>query len=321
MYIELFLTIICLLGLILFYREEMKSICLNVKNKIICWLIGFKSVEDTDYIEASEAMTGSINDGIRRLLAITLGIGTKKGVFLFWTVTLLPPAVLYVLGRGMLSGCLMFASMLLFNALPLTLILVHLQGIRVRSSKEGKILLGELLDNYKINYYNMQQAVEITALTIEDAPVCKKLLFNLSKGINRTTRIEDIRVMLDDFKYAIGTSWANILTDNMYFALTSGIRVEVAMEDLVSTISKAEEVEERAKRENNDSELILKYLAPCCYFLTVAAAIKIFGLTWNEFLNYQFATTAGVGWFMIIVITYICSLLMKFFLTQRKLDI
>lgn len=321
MLIEVFLTLICLLGLILFYRDEMESLCFIAKNKVISWLMGFRTDEETEYVEAFETMPRSFNEGIRRLLAITLGIGTKKGVFLFWIVSLIPPGALYILGRGMLPRGLMFASMLLFNVLPLTILLIHLQGIRVRSSKEGKILLGELLDNYKINYYNMQQAVEITALTIEDAPSCRKLLFNLSKGINRTSRIEDIKVMLDDFKYAIGTSWANILTDNMYFALTSGIRVEAAMEDLVSAISKAEEVEERSKRENNDSELILKYLAPCCYILTVAAAIKFFGLTWNEFLHYQFATTAGMGWFMIIVITYISSLLMKLLLTQRKLDI
>lgn len=65
------------------------------------------------------------------------------------------------------------------------------------------------------------------------------------------------------------TSWAGVLADNMYLALTSGIRVTEAMEDLVNTVSKAREVDELTNRENNEAGLILKYLAPLCYIMTV----------------------------------------------------
>jgi len=179
----------------------------------------------------------------------------------------------------------------------------------------------ELLDNYKIHYYNMQRAVEITASVIDEAPNCKRLLFNLSKGLNRASTDDEIRTLIEEFRYAIGTSWSGVLADNIYFALSSGVRVENAMEDLVNTIVMAEEVEEKTKRENNEAGLVLKYLVPLCYLLSFVGGIKFFGLTTGEFLYYQFGTQAGITWFSAIIVMYIISLVAKFFLTQNKLDL
>ena len=54
------------------------------------------------------------------------------------------------------------------------------------------------MNHYKIHYYNMIHAVEQTALTMEGAPYCRRLLFNLSKGLNRVTGNDDIKGVLND---------------------------------------------------------------------------------------------------------------------------
>jgi len=167
----------------------------------------------------------------------------------------------------------------------------------------------------------MQQAIEDTAKTIEEAPSSRKLLFNLSKGLNTASNSEGIRTILDEFEYGLGTSWASVAADNMYFALVSGIRVTAAMEDLVKTLSQARKVAEYAKRENNESLLILKYLVPCCFVLTGVGATGYFGLSIEEYLTYQFMTTAGMSWFMISLLVYAAGLFLAFFLSKTKLDL
>ncbi len=317
MYIEIMLSAAAIAGVCLYYWNEILALGVKGKGVFIQWILDFKERDDTSNIPEADG----INQAVLKVLTATFGVGTERGLLVFWIVSLLPASIFYTAGRRYLSFGILSGAMAMLMMLPITLLLVRLQKIRIRSSKEGKIMITELLDNYKINYFNMQSAIEVTAATIEEAPNSKRLLFNLSKGLNRASNSEDIKALLTDFSFAVGTSWSSILADNIAFALISGIRVEAAMGDLIKTLALAEEVEERAKRENNETDLILKYLVPVCYLLTYVGAIKYFGLTTAEFLHYQFATVTGLGWFVLIVVAYIVSLIGRFFLTQSKLDL
>ena len=107
----------------------------------------------------------------------------------------------------------------------------------------------------------------------------------------------------------------------MYFALSSGIRVSDAMEDLINTINKARKVKEFSKRENNEGRIMLRYMAPFCYLMTIIGGIKYFGLSAEEFIYYQFMTTTGITWFVIVLILYILGIMARMFLIRNKLDI
>ena len=317
MYVEVILTVGAVAGSIIYYWQELFVFYSKMRLKLISSSVGVKSNEINDLYY----MPDGLNQIIKRLIKITLGIDHRYSSHVFVIFTFLIAVFVGFTTHGYITNILRSFLILIFSLLPLIILLAKLQRLRVKSSREGKMLVIELLDNYKIYYYNMQHAIEITASTIEGAPNCRRLLFNLSKGLNRVTGSEDIRGLLVDFKYAIGTSWAGILTDNIFFSLTSGIKVDVALEDLIESISMAEEVEERSKRENNEAGLILKYLVPICYLLTYVGAVKVFGLTNSEFIYYQFKTATGISWFVAIVIMYIISLIAKFFLTQNKLDL
>ncbi len=319
MAVEIILISLLLLGIVVLYMSDIRFACNAAGQRIKLSLNGFKG-EDIDQSEYGEGEAG-LNESIRRLLQITFNIGHPRAVAAFWIVSLIPPLILFMAVKGRASGLPVIGMCVFTAALPSLLMLGRLQTLRISSSREGKILLTELIDNYKINYFNMQQAVEITAANIEEAPNCRRLLFNLSKGLNRASGSREIKALLNDFKFSIGTSWASVLADNMYFALSSGIKVHSAMEDLLKTVAKAEEVEERANRENNEAGLILKYLAPICYLLTVIGGIRYFGLTAEKFITYQFNTAAGLGWFITSVFTYAAGIVAKRFLTRNKLDL
>lgn len=317
MYVEIGITAISIVGMILYYSKELDWFLNRMKEKAILHFGQIDSVPQ----DMSEVEVDNLNQGIRRLIHITLGIDSAILVYIFWILTIAVPLIVtFSIGDSLPLTMVMIIDVLM-ALIPFILLSAKLKNIRVRSSKEGKILLVELLDNYKINYYNMQHAIEITAATLEEAPNCRRLLFNLSKGLNRVTGNDDIKGVLNDFKYAIGTSWAGVLSDNIYFALSSGIRVEAAMEDLIKTITLAEEIDEKSKRENNEVGLILKYLVPLCYIFTIIGGIKFFNLSFSQFLRYQFQTTTGIWWFSVSLVLYISTLTANFFLTKTKLDL
>lgn len=317
MFVEVGITLVALAGMVMYCWQDMETFYRKVKLKKAALYTTTTEQNINDIYYSSEG----ISHILRRLIKVTIGIDSKYAIYGFYAITCIVPVIIASITYNVISDLARISLTAIAGIIPIILLLAKLQDIRVRSSKEGKILIIELLDNYKIHYYNMQHAIEITASTIEEAPSCKRLLFNLSKGLNRVSNNEEIRSLLDDFRYAIGTSWSGILTDNIYFALSSGVRVDVALGDLISAVSMAEEVEEKSKRENNEAGLTLKYMVPICYGMTFLGAIKFFGLTAKEFFYYQFATKVGLSWFVAIVVMYVTSLIAKFFLTRNKLDL
>ena len=308
-------------GISAFYSTEIRMFINVIKTKVFFGLsIRGREKNTAEKIDV-EKKPHRINDKLRKLIGIAFGIRHKNTAMFFWTAAVLPAFAVFVVLAGRISTTLAFCASGFMAVLPALIIALRLQTLRIKSSKEGEILLTELLDNYKINYFNMQQAIEITAATIEEAPNCKRLLFDLSKGINRAGGSKELKELIDDFRFAVDTSWAGVLADNIYFALTSGIRVSEALGDLLKTVSKAKEVEEMAGRENNESGLILKYLVPACYIMTVFGGIKYFGLSSSEFVKYQFGTEAGLAWFITAAVTYGLALFAKKFLSVRKLDL
>lgn len=317
MYIEILLTFSVVGGMVLYYWDDIQTSISILKGRMM-----FNMSETGMFSDKTKnKKERSLVVMLARLVGTTLGLkGVQYGYGLLLLSLFCAMSTFLILNKHIETG-LMIAVCSFAFLLPILLLLCRLQLVRVKASREGEILLTELIDNYKINYYNMQQAIEVTALTIKEAPKSKRLLFNLTKGLNTVSRQEEIRNLLNDFEFALGTSWAVVLADNMFFALASGIRVTAAMEDLVNTVSQARKVSEYAKRENNESSLILKYLIPACYMLTIFGATEFFGLTLNEYMKYQFMTTVGMEWFVTSLLMYLIGVFLNFFLSKSKLDL
>lgn len=207
------------------------------------------------------------------------------------------------------------------GALPYCTIMARLYSQRVARSREGDVLVQELLNNYKIHMYNMKEAVEITAFSIEGAPGAKRVLLNLAKGLNNAATEKEVEKLLSAFRYSIDTAWGNVLASNIFFAYVHGNRVDQAMEDLLSSITKSRKVIEHGKRENNEARLMLKYLAPISFALSVVGACKYFGFTLSKFIKYQLGTALGLKWFLIMVMLYVTGILVNGFFSREKMDI
>lgn len=258
---------------------------------------------------------------IKTLLKVTTGNGDSRRMRIFLFLSAGAGSIVFALLSGRIGGFLCLTAAVFALLLPYALLRVKLRFIRVESSREGEILITELLENYKINYFNMQRAIEVSAAGMEEAPNCRRLLFNLSKGINSAGSNDELKRILDEFRLSINTSWAGILAVNLYFALSSGIEVTHALVDLARSVEMARKINEYVKRENNEAKLMLKYLAPICYALTAAGGIFFFNLSWKKFFQYQFQTAAGLTWFVVSLILYISGIIVFAYISRGKLDL
>ena len=258
---------------------------------------------------------------IKTLLRITTGKGNEARCRVFLSVSAVTGALPILFLYGKVAQGLVLVTGLFLCLLPYILLRLKLQVIRVESSREGEILVTELLENYKIHYFNMQRAIEVSAAGMEEAPNCRRLLFNLSKGLNAAGSAAEIKRLLEEFRLSINTSWANILAVNLYFALSGGMQVTYALSDLAAAVAMARKVDEYVKRENNEAKLMLKYLAPIAYLLTLVGGIAFFRLTWKKYLFYQFHTTVGLTWLMISLLLYAVGILLYVYISRGKLDL
>lgn len=193
-------------------------------------------------------------------------------------------------------------------------------AIQVQSSFEGEKLLAELLNQYKINYFNMVEALDKTVKNIKDAPHIQKKLFMLSIEMKQCMNDEQLQCILNEFSFNINTEWAKMLSNNIYLAISDGVNVTVSLNDILKELRYAKDNMEREKRLNIEGFAIIKYLIPFMYVGSILVAVKYFSFTIDKFIYYQFKTATGFKFFIIICILFIVNVTIMYLYKRRKFD-
>ena len=309
----LFLALIMAMGIFVLTYDRMKDFYKLTGELIRTAAASFKGTELTE--------KGEVWERVRIVMGISLGMGRDRAVRMFFVVSGLLCVMTIILLGGKTPLMITCTSAVTAAFLPYLLLRIRMERMRISSSREGELMLSELTDNYKIYYYNMKEAIDKTALSLIDAPGSKRILVNLSRGLDRAGSESSISRLLEEFSLSINTSWSNTLKSVMYFALVHGIRVDEALDDLVKTLKSARMIEEYSKRENNESAIMIRYMVPLIYLMTVISGVKIFGLGAGKFLHYQFGTEVGLTWMAIFAVVYIISYIVNSFLSANKLDL
>lgn len=308
--------LVFLMGIGLWQYSSILYFFMAIKNRIIITR-NLRALTHIDVIKTY----GRIGNYIQ----MVLDASGSKGIFpspeVFFMVTgIITAGVTWILSlMEPFSTSLLFGTFL--GSLPYFFIIARLNQQRSARSREGDTLIHELLNNYKIYDYNMREAIEMTVRTIDEAPHAKGILLDLSRGLGNAITGQEVNRVLDTFRYALDTTWGNALASCISFAHINGVRVDYALEDLANSITKSRQVIEYGKRENNEARLILTYLAPVSFLLSIVGACKYFDFTVSKFFTYQFATSTGLKWFLIMVSFYICGILINGFFSREKMDI
>lgn len=247
------------------------------------------------------------------------GIFPTVQSFIFISVTLLISGTWLL--RLFLPGKVAVVGGLFFMVLPYVFLQMCLHEKRVERSKEGDVLVQELLNQYQIHDYNIQEALEKTAASLHSAPLGKRLLLQLAKGLQQAVTKKEVEDVLLSFRYAFHTAWGNVLASNIFFAHLYGIRIDGSLKDLLYSMTQSRKAVEYSRRENHEAKLMLQYLAPASFLLSVFFACRYFDFTVKKFIQYQLGTELGMQWFISMVFCYIISLMIHQFLAKEKMDL
>lgn len=210
---------------------------------------------------------------------------------------------------------------LLVVAVPLLYLRAKLYTIRIETSYEGEFLIAELINQYKINHFNMVEALDHTVVHMKNSPRVKALLFSLSlqvKAYRDEAHLDDI---LETFNYMIDTQWSRMLINNIRLSVHEGLNVTSGLTDIQAELKRAKESYEKGERGTTEGFVMVKFLIPALYGLTVFLAIRIFGFTLIKFVQYQFLTPTGLRLIIVCSSLYLINLFTMLLFKKRKFDI
>lgn len=257
----------------------------------------------------------------RILTVITSDEKKKPSAELFLLMSIL----IFLFVTGMLThydfGMNSIVFGLIFALMPYAAIRTRLISVRLRSSHEGEILIAEILNQYKINFRNMIEAVDQSISCLDRAPFSKTMLYRTARRLKTYQTPEELREVLDDFVYGIDTDWSKMLANNIYAAMESEADVTAGLEDLLADCKDITQLLESDKRNNLESGLIVKLLGPAMYFGLMWAAYEYMGYSASEIISYQLFSKEGLGMIIAIVLAGFISFASITILENRKYDL
>lgn len=244
---------------------------------------------------------GKLYKHIELLLTLTLGFEGRTAVYSFYVLTVAIFTIFTILLKQQSSVAFNMIFSLLFALMPYGYLVMKLRTFRVEGSFEGERMITELLNQYKINYLNMLEAIDKSIVFLDTSPYTQKLLFRLSLQLKEYKKEEDLQQALKEFTYGVQTEWIKMLSNNIYLAVDDGVNVTVGLDDILKELRQAKSTYEENKRVNSEGFAIIKFLTPIMYLGSIYVAIRYFDFTLPKFFNYQFYTATGFRFFVAMV--------------------
>ena len=208
-----------------------------------------------------------------------------------------------------------------FAAIPYAVLTFKLSGKRAKGSREAVVLVQELTNNYQINSCNMREAIEATAISIEASATVKRVMINLAKNLNNASSSKEIGEAVENFRYAFGTAWADILSANIFIAVYRGIRVENSLRDLGKSIANSKKIVEHSRRQGYEARIMIRYMMPICMLMTIISARMFFGMSIGEYMLNQFSNKSSMYWLLTSIFLYLGACFTDMFFASRKMDL
>ncbi|WP_240416486.1 hypothetical protein [Paenibacillus periandrae] len=203
---------------------------------------------------------------------------------------------------------------------PYLILLIKLRAIHVNSSYEADTLVTELISQYKLNYLNMVEAIDQTIIRLPRNLYTRKALFRLSLDIKECRNQTELEDIVKEFAFSVGTEWAILLSNNIYQAIAYRDDVREGLEDILNELIALKTVNETNKQNNSETFLIIKYVAPIAYVLSVYGLIHYLGFSTKKFISYQFYDPQGLQYFVYTLVCISGNFIIYYFIRRPKND-
>lgn len=273
------------------------------------------------FIEQKDIQKSRVIKHFEMLLLVTINNKTPFAVYTFMLITgsLFFLTLIFMLNTGnQLFINLFFAVGI--AAIPYFILRVKLHSIRVSSSYEASALITELNNQYKINYLNMIEAIDHTIPRLNKQPYSKKALTRFSLAIKQYKTSRELEEIIKEFNYSIDTAWSMLLATNLFLSIEYGDDVRESLDDIIEDLKDLKNISEKNKQYNHESFVIIKYIAPATYILSVLAMFYIFGFNITKFIEYQFYEPLGLKFFLLVIFFIAINYLIYFLIRKPKND-
>ncbi|MBQ4409685.1 MAG: hypothetical protein II831_03070 [Firmicutes bacterium] len=228
--------------------------------------------------------------------------------------------IAFVLGiRLFHPGTALFAA-LMAASLPVMALVVRMESDRTKGSREGISFVSELYRQYRINNKNIYAAMEGTAASTGDFPVCKRHLYRLLLRLRSSGDPDEIKEYTDQFSFAMGTVWGHMLAVCIRMAARSGTDVSAGLADISEQLKAANARAEERRRMNSESIRMTLFLIPLLYAGTVLLSVFYLDVAPGEYLRNQFGTAEGILFFLFIVFLLLLNLVILRAVSNTKID-
>ena len=261
-------------------------------------------------------------DGLSEHLDVLIAV-TLNGKI---TVTAFTAASALVLLLTLTVGLynLMFIQAILISLIssisPYMALRVRAWSLSRRGSQEGERLTAAILNQYRIEKYNIYETLEKVIASGDDIKVCRTCLYRLLLGIRNTGNKEKIRKSTDIFARTINTNWSRMLAYNIRMAAESGMNVSLGIEDVLLQLREARAIFEERKRLNAESGRIVVFLIPILYIGSIFLSVRFIGISLSGFVKNQFGTPEGFMLFFLVAFLFIGNLVLIEAVISQKMD-
>jgi hypothetical protein len=228
-------------------------------------------------------------------------------VILLSTITHLPLFASFVL-----AGC--------FSVLPYIFLRVYYEKLRTKASFEGELLISTLVSKYFVSGGNIILAIEEIVNSDIKLPISKRILEKMLIDIRTTGSIARMKHICDSIYDQIKTSWSKMLAYNIWLCVSSGMDIQLALEDISKQLMEAKKLSEERSRINSESVRMVVFLIPLLYISSVFAMIIFLNLSPLNYLKNQFFSTEGFFMFFMSVFLFLVNLGILEIVGKKKLD-
>lgn len=225
---------------------------------------------------------------------------------------------LYTNGRPLAESILWT---LVAPLIPLGFLYLKLHSTRIKISYEGKEMLSEILNNYRIHHFNMTEAIEQSIYGLgKKYPHSKKMLTRLLIGIREHRNEKELREVVDGMVYSINSNWSILLANLVYIAILRGDDVQDGLVDISRDLAELEQINEKNRQLNIEGGLMLKVVVPAIAIGGLYLLHDMFGFTIPQYVDYQFNNSIGFTSFYYTMIVTLFTILLYLFMRKEKND-
>lgn len=206
------------------------------------------------------------------------------------------------------------------SVMPILLLMIKVESIRKKGSKEGMSVVADLYRNYWIQNKNIFSAMEETVKGNAQCPICKSLMYKLLLRLRNTGNPLEIRECIDQFTFSMGTVWGKMLGVCIRLSAENGVDISEGLSDISDQLKFAHVRAEERRRLNSETARMTVFLVPMLYIGTVFISSYYLEVNFLDFMHNQFGTAEGFMFFISISFLFVLNLTILEFVQHQKID-